>query len=175
MTKFGNYEAMPGDTIRYDFANITNASSVPLDEFYWKDELPTDALRLKTIHTGTWNEHLTYSVEYKTNLRSWRTLEDGLSSRTSHELDCSRSALRLKSGEYVTAFRFNFGTVQAGFGEVEMPYILCTVAGDLPNGYRFTNRTDVGGKRHDEWIIDKDTWITIIFTSEKREYPKTGF
>ena len=175
VTKYGNYEAMPGDVIRYDFENITNASSVELDDFYWRDEIPTDALRLKSIHTGTWNEHLTYSVEYKTNQRGWRTLEDNLSSRADHELDCSRTALHLKAGEYVTAFRFNFGTVQAGFREVEPPQIYCTVNGSLPSGYRFTNRTDVGGQRHDEWAIDKDSWVTVIFSTKKTKYPKTGF
>ena len=175
VTKYGNYEAMPGDTIRYDFKDITNASSVELDDFYWRDEIPTDALRFRSIHTGTWNERLTYSVEYQTSKGDWHILEDGLSSQTNHELDCSRSALHLKSGEYVTAFRFNFGTVQAGFREVEAPYITCTVNGDLPSSYRFTNRTDAGGQRHGEWTIDKDSWVTVIFSSKKTKFPQTGF
>ena len=176
VTKYGNYEAMPGDTIRYDFKDITNASTVPLDDFYWRDELPTDALRLRTIHTGTWNEHLTYSVEYQTNKDDkWRVLADGLNSKASYELDCSRSALRLKAGEFVSAFRFNFGTVQAGFREVEAPSITCTVSGNLPTGYRFTNRADAGGQRHGEWTIGKDSWVTIIFSSKKTKFPKTGF
>ena len=174
VTKFGNYEAMPGDTIRYDFENITNASSVELENFYWRDELP-DSLRLKSIYTGTWSEHLTYDVEYRTNQRGWRTLEGHLSSRADHELDCSREALHLKEGEYVTAFRFNFGTVQAGFREVEAPHIYCTVQGGLPSGHRFVNRTDVGGQRHGEWVIDKDSWTTVVFSTQKQKFPKTGF
>lgn len=176
VTKYGNYEAMPGDTIRYDFKDIANTSTVPLDDFYWRDDLPTDALRLRTIRTGTWNEHLTYSVEYQTNKDdNWQVLEDGLNSKTSHELDCGRSALRLKAGEYVTAFRFHFGTVQAGFREVEAPSITCTVNGNLPSGYRFTNRTDAGGQRHGEWTIGKDSWVTVIFSSKKTKFPQTGF
>ena len=176
VTKYGNYEAMPGDTIRYDFKDITNASTVPLDDFFWRDELPTDALRLRTIRTGTWNEHLTYSVEYQTNKDDeWRVLADGLNSKTGHELDCSRSALHLKAVDFVSAFRFNFGTVQAGFREVEAPSITCTVNGNLPTGYRFTNRADVGGQRHGEWTIGKDSWVTVIFSSKKTQFPKTGF
>ena len=95
--------------VRYDFKDIANTSTVPLDDFYWRDDLPTDALRLRTIRTGTWDEHLTYSVEYQTNKDdNWQVLEDGLNSKASQELDCGRSALRLKAGEYVTAFRFHF-------------------------------------------------------------------
>ncbi len=176
VTKYGNYEAMPGDTIRYDFKDIANTSTVPLDDFYWRDDLPTDALRLRTIRTGTWDEHLTYSVEYQTNKDdNWQVLEDGLNSKASQELDCGRSALRLKAGEYVTAFRFHFGTVQAGFREVETPSITCTVNGNLPSGYRFTNRTDAGGQRHGEWTIGKDSWVTVIFSSKKTKFPQTGF
>ena len=173
--KYGNYEAMPGDIIRYDFAKIGNTSTVPLDEFYWRDVLPTDALRLNKIITGTWSERLTYAVEYKTNLSGWRTLEKGLSTKANNTLDCSRTALRLKTGEYITEFRFQFGTVQVGFTQVEAPYILCSVNGDLPNEYRFTNKTDVGGKREKEWITAKDAWVTIIYAKPRGRLPQTGF
>ena len=173
--KYGNYEAMPGDIIRYDFEKISNTSTVPLDDFYWHDVLPTDAVRLQKIVTGTWNERLTYEVEYKTNKRGWRTRGDGLSSKTSHTLDCSRSALKLKSGEYITEFRFQFGTVQEGFAQEDAPYILCGVNGDLPNEYRFTNKTDVGGQREDEWVTAKDAWVTIIYAKPRGQLPQTGF
>lgn len=173
--KYGNYEAMPGDIIRYDFEKIGNTSTVPLDDFYWRDVLPTDALRLNKIVTGTWSERLTYEVEYKTNRRGWRTLEDDLSTKTSHTLDCSRSKLHLRTGEYITEFRFQFGTVQEGFTQVDAPYILCSVNGDLPNEYRFTNKTDVGGKREDEWITAKDAWVTIIYAKPRGKLPQTGW
>lgn len=188
--KYGNYEAMPGDIIRYDFDKIGNTSTVPLDDFYWRDVLPTDAVRLGKIVTGTWSERLTYEVEYRTNKRGWRTLEDGLSTKTSHTLDCSRSALKLKTGEYITEFRFQFGEVQEGFHQVDAPYILCTVNGDLPNEYRFTNKTDVGGssaghasdtssaerrKREKEWVTSKDAWVTIIYAKPRGRLPQTGW
>lgn len=171
--KFGNIECMPGDTIRYDFANIANTSSVPLDEFYFHDAIPTDAVRLEKISTGTWNERLTYSVLYKTNMRAYRVLEDGLSSKTDNVLDCS--SLRLRAGEYITDIKFDFGTVQPGFKEVTAPFLLCTVNGDLPNEYRFANKCDVGGKRGKEWITAKDSWITVVFAKPKGKLPQTGW
>ncbi|MEG1942990.1 MAG: prealbumin-like fold domain-containing protein, partial [Angelakisella sp.] len=173
--KYGNYEAMPGDMIRYDFEKISNTSTVPLDDFYWRDILPTNAVRLNKIVTGTWSEHLTYEVLYKTNRRGWETLEDGLSSENSHTLDCSRSALRLRGGEYITEFKFEFGTVQAGFKQEDAPYILCSVNGNLPNEYRFTNKTDVGGNREDEFICAKDAWVTIIYAKPRGKLPQTGW
>ncbi len=70
---------MPGDIIRYDLTNISNASNVELEDFYVRDMIPTDALRLEKMVTGRWSERLTYRVEYKTNYKDWRTLKSGLS------------------------------------------------------------------------------------------------
>ena len=172
--KYGNIEAMPGGIIRYDFEKIGNTSTVPLDNFYWRDTIPTDAVRIEKIYTGTWSEHLHYEVLYKTNKKGWRTL-DTQYSNTADTLDCSREALRLGADEVITEIKFEFGTVQAGFHQVEAPYILCQVNGDLPNEYRFTNKTDVGGQRGDEWVIAKDQWTTIIYAKPRGKLPKTGF
>lgn len=173
--KVGNVEAMPGDTIRYDFSDIRNESNVPLDNFYWRDILPTDAVTLRTISTGTWNSELKYTVYYKTNLsEDERVLAKDLSTGTNNTLDCSSTALGLKNGEAVTEFRFDFGTVPAGFEPVTNPYITCLVHANLANEYRFRNCTDVGGERGDEWVIDKDCWTTIVYAVPKGKLPKTG-
>jgi len=87
----------------------------------------------------------------------------------------SVAALRLGADEVITEIKFEFGTVQAGFHQVEAPYILCQVNGDLPSEYRFTNKTDVGGQRGDEWVIAKDQWTTIIYAKPRGKLPKTGF
>ena len=58
--KRGYLEAMAGQIIRYDFPTVKNNSNVSLANFYWRDTLPTDAVRLKKISTGTWNENLNY-------------------------------------------------------------------------------------------------------------------
>lgn len=173
--KTGNVEAMPGDLIRYDFDGICNNSNVPLDEFYWRDILPTDAVTLQEIHTGTWNEDLEYKVLYKTNLsQDYRVLAEGLHTNVDNLIDCKPAVVGLKSGEVITEFRFEFGTVQPSFAPVTKPYIQCFVNPGLPNEYRFRNCTDVGGRRGDEWVIDKDCWVTIIYATPKGKLPKTG-
>lgn len=172
--KRGNVEVLAGDIMSYEFSEIRNDSNVPLDDFYWHDKLPSE-VRLGKIITGTWSERLTYSVEYKTNKKSgWKTLEDGLSSKTSHTLDCGREALNLAAGEYVTEIRFNFGTVQAGFHEESGPVLYVTTLANLDDGYRIINRTDVGGRIGEEWIVAKDTWITVVWGKPKGDLPKTG-
>lgn len=73
-------------------------------------------IRLKTIHIGTWNESLTYSVTYKTNLKSgYKTLAANLTSKTNHTLDCSPARLKLAANEFITDIRFELGIVKAGF------------------------------------------------------------
>lgn len=173
--KTGNVEAMPGDLIRYDFDGICNNSNVPLDEFYWRDIFPTDAVTLQEIHTGTWTEDLEYKILYKTNLsQDYRVLAEGLHTNVDNLIDCKTAAVSLKSGEVITEFRFEFGTVQPGFAPVTKPYIQCLVNPGLPNEYRFRNCTDVGGRRGDEWVIDRDCWVTIIYATPKGKLPKTG-
>lgn len=172
--KRGNVEVLAGDIMSYEFSEIRNDSNVPLDDFYWHDKLPSE-VRLGKIITGTWSERLTYSVEYKTNKKSgWKTLKTGLSSKTSHTLDCGREALDLAAGEYVTEIRFNFGTVQAGFHEESGPVLYVTTLANLDDGYRIINRTDVGGRIGEEWIVAKDTWITVVWGKPKGDLPKTG-
>lgn len=173
--KRGNQEVLAGDIMQYDFSNIRNDSNVALEEFYFHDNLPTDTVRLSKIVTGTWSERLTYSVEYRTNKKdSYRTLASNLSSKTSHTLDCSREALDLAAGEYVTDIRFEFGTVQPGFHEEQGPVFYVNTLADLASGYRIINRADVGGRTGDEWVTAKDTWITVVWGQPKGKLPNTG-
>jgi len=172
--KRGNMEVLAGDIMSYSFSQIKNHSNVALKEFYWRDMLPDEA-RLGKIVTGTWSERLTYSVEYKTNRKnSWRMLEDGLSSKVSYTLDCGRENLKLAADEYVTEFRFNFGTVQPGFCEETGPTIFVTTLANLKDGYRIVNRTDAGGRIGGEWVIGKDSWITVVWNKDRGNLPKTG-
>ena len=174
--KRGNVEVIAGDEMKYDFSNIANTSNIPLDKFFWHDQLPTDAVRLKTIHTGTWNEKLTYSVTYKTNLKStYKTMASNLSSSTSHTLDCSPAALKLSANEYITDIRFEFGTVKAGFQESEAPSFIVNTLATLPDGTRIVNHTDVGGRSDDAEVTAQDTWVTVTLGKPKGCLPKTGW
>ena len=172
--KVGNYEAMPGDLIRYDIKEVSNTSTVPLTDFYWLDMLSTDAVRLNKIVTGTYNQSLKYKILATTNKGETRVIADNLSTTDNNVIDCRDAALGLWGDEYVTSFTLVFGTVKAGFAQVIEPQVFVTVNQNLPNGYEFANKADIGGKYSNEWVIGNSTWITSIYAQPIR-MPKTGY
>ena len=127
--KTGYVEVMPGQQIRYDLSGIANNSTTSLTSFYWRDTLPTQAVRLDKLVTGTYNVPGNYKVVYKTNLSgdTWRVLADNLSTQQLYVLDASPAALGLASNEYVTQFMVSFGVVPANFRQVEAPRVYCNV------------------------------------------------
>ena len=106
--KTGYVEVMPGQQIRYDLSGIANNSTTSLTSFYWRDTLPTQAVRLDKLVTGTYNVPGNYKVVYKTNLSgdTWRVLADNLSTQQLYVLDASPAALGLASNEYVTCLLY---------------------------------------------------------------------
>ena len=173
--KHGNQQVMPGQQMTYDFSSISNASNVGLNDFYWHDRLPTDAVRISSIQTGTWSQRLTYRVMIKTNMRDYRVLADKLLTTNNYTLSCAPAAVGLMGGEYITDVRFEFGRVAAGFHEENQPRFTVTVLPNLPSEYRIINRTDVGGRYKDEWQTALDMWVTIVWSVAKPVLPKTGY
>lgn len=175
--KSGYTEVVPGQEIRYTFKDIANNSTVPLDSFYWRDTLPTDAVRLDKIITGIYSARLNYKVVFQTNLsNTQRVLADNLNTLQNYTLDASPAALGLASNEYVTQVTFLFGRVPGGFRQVETPYIYCDVLSDLPHEYRFANKCDVGGMWRNQWIQATDRWVTIIYRGGPvPTLPRTGY
>ena len=175
--KSGYKEVVPGQSIRYQFSDIANHSTVPLDNFYWRDTLPTDAVRLEKIITGTWTGRLSYKVVYRTNTSSeYRTLADNLNTAQNYTLDASSAALGLASNEYVTEVMFLFGRVPAGFTQLQTPYIYCKVLPGLAHEYRFANKTDVGGLWQGNWVMAVDRWVTIVYNKTTTPtLPRTGY
>ncbi|KAF5069978.1 Prealbumin-like fold domain protein [anaerobic digester metagenome] len=175
ITKRGYTQAMPGQTIRYDFTNIANNSTTALTSFYWRDTLPTYAT-LDKIVTGTWNVRGNYKVVYKTthSYGSYRTLADNLSTSTNYVLDASPSALGLASGEKVTEFMVVFGVVPANFRQVEAPRVTCTVSKWLKGGSTVVNNADVGGVYNGQWIMAVSRWVTTIYKPSTK-LPRTGY
>ena len=142
VNKEGFKETQSKDSIYYDFSNIHNKSNIALDNFTWSDSLPTNALRANKIYTGTWNEDLTYSVWYKTNLSDdYIVLKDGLSTLVNNEVKFTD--VTLQEGEFITDFEFRFGTVKADFREVEQPRLYCDMLDNLPNGFIFVNHNSL--------------------------------
>jgi len=172
--KTGSYEAMPGNTIRYDIKEVSNTSTVQLTDFFWRDILPTDAVRLNKIVTGTYNQSLKYKILVATDKGDTRVIADNLSTTQNNVIDCRNAALGLANDEYITSFTLVFGTVKAGFAQVIAPQVFVTVNKNLPNGYQFANKADVGGKYGGEWVIGNSTWLTTIYAPPTK-LPRTGY
>ncbi len=173
--KTGFVEVMPGQQIRYDFSGIANNSTTSLTSFYWRDTLPTQAVRLDKIVTGTYNVQGNYKIVYKTNLSGeYRTMYDNLSTMQNYVLDASPAALGLASNEYVTEFMVSFGVVPANFRQVEAPKVYCNVVSWLTGGTQFVNQADVGGVYNGQWIMATSRWVTKVYKPSK-PLPRTGY
>ena len=174
--KTGYVEVMPGQSIRYDFANIANNSTTSLTSFFWRDTLPTQAVRLDKIVTGTYNVPGNYKIVYQTNLSNgaWRTLADNLSTQQNYVLDASPAALGLAANECVTQFMVSFGVVPSNFRQVEAPQVTCTVLSGLTGGTKFTNTADVGGVYDGQWIMAVSRWVTTVY-KPSQPLPRTGY
>ena len=173
--KSGNYEVQSGQTMSYDFSGIANTSNVALNHFFWHDRIPTDATRVLSISTGTYNARLYYKVTFKTNLNDYRTLASNLLTSNNYSLSLNAATLRLAQGEYVTDVRFEFGTVPSGFSSVVKPTMRVQVLGTVSNGYQIINRADVGGQYLNEWQTAKTTWVTTVRRFNTTPLPKTGY
>ena len=173
--KTGYVEVMPGQTLRYDFANIANNSTTSLESFYWRDTLPTFA-HLQKIVTGTWNVQGSYKIVYKTTLSgdAWRVLVDNLSTQQNYVLDASPAALGLASGEKVTEFMVVFGIVPANFRQVEAPAVYCTASQWLTSGSQIVNQADAGGVHDGQWIMATSRWVTKVYKPAE-PLPRTGY
>lgn len=176
--KTGNYTVDAGDNMRYDITNVANQSNVPLDNFFWHDRIPTDAVRVGTITTGTYNARVWYKITYKTNKNGYRVLADNLLSTNRYSFKVDSGSLKLAIGEYVTDIRYEFGTVPAGFKMTEKATVYVYVPPYMANGYNITNRVDCGGSYQGEWDSSTSAWVTRIHRAPiytKPTLPKTGY
>lgn len=163
--KNGFIETQSKDDIFYNFKNIKNKSNVPLDNFIWSDHLPTDAVHINRLYTGTWNEDLKYDVYYKTNKTDKFVLfKEDLSTQIIYELNFKQ--LKLAEDEYVTDYEFRFGKVKKGFQEIDSPILYCDILEGLGNGYIFINKTKVKGNYFEKEVEDNDEWKTITYFKE---------
>ena len=173
--KTGYVEVMPSQQIRYDFSGIGNNSTTSLTSFYWRDTLPTQAVRLDKLVTGTYNVPGNYKVVYKTNLNpNYRTMYDNLSTQQNYVLDASPAALGLASNEVITEFMVSFGVVPANFRQVEAPQVYCNVVSWLAGGTQFVNQADVGGVYNGQWIMATSRWVTKVYKPSE-PLPRTGY
>ena len=172
--KQGIKQTTCGQEIRYDFSNIRNNSNVPLDNFYWLDNLPEE-VRINSLFTGTYNQNLEYTISYKTNKNNWKDIEAKYSTQTNNYVDFK--SIALEEDEFITDYRLNFGTTNPGFSEVEKPFILVTVNQGLNPNTIFTNYTTVGGSYLDKTVTESSKWSTCLYQKalNVKKLPKTGF
>ena len=174
--KVGNKETQPGSYMRYDFSDIANTSNVALNNFYWHDRIPTDAVTAVSLTTGTYNQRLYYRIMFKTNLNDYRVLATNLLTSNNYSIKLTASALGLAQGEYVTDFRYEFGTVASGFASSVKPTLQVQVNGNVSNNYKIINRADVGGQYLNEWQTANTVWVTTVYRFENpTPLPKTGY
>ena len=173
--KTGPSEVMPNQPIRYMFLQIGNNSNVALDSFYWRDTLPAQTT-VNRLVTGTYNQAQNYKIVYKVNgAGAYRTLADNLSTTKNYVLDMRPAVLGLAANERVTEIMFVFGTVPAGFAQVETPVLYGTVCGGLSNGTNLVNSADVGGLYNGQWVQAVSRWLTTVYAKMTMTLPKTGY
>ena len=173
--KAGPSEVMPNQPIRYTFSQIGNTSNVALESFYWRDTLPAQ-VTVNRLVTGTYNQAQNYKIVYKVNgAGAYRTLADNLSTTKNYALDMRPAVLGLAANERVTEVMFVFGTVPAGFAQVETPALYGTVCGGLSNGTSLVNSADVGGLYNGQWIQAVSRWLTTVYAKTTVKLPKTGY
>ena len=173
--KTGPSEVMPNQPIRYTFSQIGNTSNVALDSFYWRDTLPAQVM-VNRLVTGTYNQAQNYKIVYKVNDAGvYRTLADNLSTTKNYVLDMRPAVLGLAANERVSEIMFVFGTVPAGFAQVETPVLYGTVHGGLSNGTSLVNSADVGGLYNGQWIQAVSRWLTTVYAKTTMTLPKTGY
>ena len=173
--KTGPSEVMPNQPIRYTFSQIGNTSNVALDSFYWRDTLPAQVIVNRFV-TGTYNQAQSYKIVYKVNgAGTYRTLADNLSTAKNYVLDMRPAVIGLAANERITEVMFVFGTVPAGFAQVETPVLYGTVHGGLSNGTSLVNSADVGGLYNGQWIQAVSRWLTTVYAKTTMTLPKTGY
>ena len=173
--KTGPSEVMPNQPIRYTFSQIGNTSNVALNSFYWRDTLPAQVM-VNRLVTGTYNQAQSYKIVYKVNgAGAYRTLADNLSTTKNYVLDMRPAVIGLAANERITEVVFVFGTVPAGFAQVETPVLYGTVHGGLSNGTSLVNSADVGGLYNGQWIQAVSRWLTTVYAKTTMTLPKTGY
>lgn len=167
-------EAQKNEVITYNFNKIGNFSNAEVNEFIWGDKLPRQ-VTIQSLQTGTWNEELTYKIQYiKNKNTNWADLGEF---KTSENNNIDFTQLELSEDEYVKEFRVCFGKVESGFTQIESPKVLAKVNEDVQNNKIFVNNTYVTASYQETKLESKDDAHTIVYTKTPdidKELPKTG-
>ena len=188
----GQMTGWAGQMMKYAFIECGNNSNVPMGSFVLSVKIPTDAMRAVTFFTGSWNGPVAYgNLEYKTNQNTWRTLAQGVSSKSNISYDLSTQSLGLNTNEYVTDVRITFNNVIAGFKASMAPTLYTQVLSGIRTGYQATVRAEVMGQLSyagvvngnenlagGTWCAGQSQFTSYIYgysTQYPNNLPKTGY
>ena len=158
--KTGPDKAQANEEIEYKI-NIKNTGNVPLDNFTFEDQIPTDYIRLTKMNLGTYNQDGSYNLYYKTNFtEDYVLFLEGLDTKKSEEIDFSKE---LSSNEYITSIKIDFGTVNTGFSSEQQMSLFAKVNSDVKRDDVFQNTAILTGKYNGIDIIKDSTWKTKVY------------
>lgn len=158
--KTGPDKAQANEEIEYKI-NIKNTGNVPLDNFTFEDQIPTDYIRLTKMNLGTYNQDGSYNLYYKTNFtEDYVLFLEGLDTKKSEEIDFSKE---LSSNEYITSIKIDFGTVNAGFSSDQEMSLFAKVNSDVKRDDVFQNTAILTGKYNGIDVIKDSTWKTKVY------------
>ncbi len=159
-----------GDVYKNTVDTVRNNTDVKLDHFTLTDSLP-EQVWLTELWTGTYNQELTYRVEYRTNeSKDWALWEEGLDTRTNHHLEVPEELL--KKEKHVTSFRILFGTVEGRFENEICPAYLVKVDPSAQGG--MLNRIELKAEQDGIPHRDRAETITRMFFRMMRGYAPRG-
>ena len=156
-----------GDIYKSTVNVVKNNTEYPLEHFTLTDSL-SDQVWPTELWTGTYNQELTYSVEYQTNKdEDWVLWAEDLDTKTNHHLTVPEELAG--EGEHIQAFRMRYGTVDGGFSREEAPaYMVKSHAGakgSIPNEIEVTGM-QAGVVHRDEAAV-----LTKLYSKSVNSYP----
>ena len=160
IVKTGPEKALAREEIEYKI-NIQNTGNVPLDNFIWEDEIPTDYIRVNKIYLGTFNQENSYNLYYKTNMKDeYVLLLEDVSSKTAEEIDFSKE---LTGDEYITNIKIDFGTVDVGFKTENDAIIKAKVNSNVKRDDIFENKVLLTSNYKGFNLSKPSSWKTTVY------------
>ena len=158
--KKGPDKATANEEIAYQIY-VENTGNVPLDNFIWEDEIPTEYIRVNKIQLGTYNQEKNYNIYYKTNFSNeYKLLLEGVSTKTFEEIDLSKE---IASNEYITNLKLDFGTVDVGFKTENESIIKAKVNSNVKRDDIFENKVVLTSNYKGYNLTKPSSWKTIIY------------
>ncbi len=147
----------PGEILKYQIDEVKNCTDEILENFTLTDILPGDVCLIE-LWTGTYNQKETYFVEYRTNLQAeWRIWEENLTTTENYQLQPPET---LEENEFLTAFRFCYGTVKGKFEKITAPTYQVLVP--MNSTQLLKNKITLSAVLYGEIISDQDETDTLV-------------